>query len=221
VTTVVTVMDRPGGDANTDNVVVVDPRAHLLLWIPRDLYCEQLKDRINAAFPIGRRAALLRALGEHGFDVSHSLCMQRPAVEAVFSSLTVTVPVDRPMSFWYPREPQQPIEDGRKLIRFDPPAETLFGERLHQWIGARYQPDGPSNDLDRMKRQQVLLRQLLLDGFDFTRVLQRAEWISISDHVTLSELAQAAPTWSFATFENLVPRIVSGKDVLVRSDAIT
>jgi hypothetical protein len=39
---------------NTDIVVVAEPERKLLRWIPRDLWCARLGDRINAAFRHGR-----------------------------------------------------------------------------------------------------------------------------------------------------------------------
>jgi len=221
VATVVTIMDRSGWDANTDNIVVVDPVAEHMLWIPRDLYCDCLKNRINQAFRIGAHDELLAALGEHGWDVRHSLCLQREAAEAALATIIVTVPIAQPMIFWYPVEPRRPIEEGRKLIRFDPPSEILTGERIHQWIGARYQPQGPSTDFDRMARQQVLVRQMLIDGFDFASFLHNRTQVSLSDDNALVELASVNASWSFNTFTKVRPQVMFGMQVLMRDDGAT
>ena len=156
----VTVMDRSGWSANTDNIVVVDPAERRLLWVPRDLWCEGVGDRINTAFGRGGHACLIEALAEHDIGVEHSVCLAREAVEHALDDVQVTVPVAEDLEFWYPLAPREAIEDGRKVVRFRAPAETLEGERVHQWIGARMRVDGPSTDFDRIGRQQVLVRCL-------------------------------------------------------------
>ena len=45
--TIIGVTDRAGFAANTDNLVLVEPGERRLLWIPRDLWCPALGDRIN------------------------------------------------------------------------------------------------------------------------------------------------------------------------------
>ena len=62
-------MDRSGWPANTDNIVVVDPAEQRFLWVPRDLWCEGVGDRINAAFGRGGHRGLVEALAEHDIGV--------------------------------------------------------------------------------------------------------------------------------------------------------
>ena len=97
--------------------------------------------------------------------------MSRSAAGEALRDVSVRVPVSRALVLRYPLAPEQPIEEGEKLVRFDPPAETLEGERIHQWIGARFELDRPSSDLERVARQQVFVRALLEQGFDFSQVV--------------------------------------------------
>ena len=213
--TVVSVMDRDGWEARTDNIVVADPARRCLLWVPRDLWAESLRNRINCAFARGGHQGLLSGLEGLGLDVQHSVCVRREALELALADLTVTVEVDEPLDFWYPLSPTAPIEEGQKLVRFDPPAEPLSGERIHQWLGARLRPGRASSDLERIERQQVFVRTLLDDGFDFSRLLASPELVSASSEEGLEELAQVSPGWSLETLGPVVPKTIDGMLVLV------
>lgn len=142
--TVVTIMDRGSWQAYTDNIVVVEPARKRLLWVPRDLWCECLADRINRAFALGGHDLLRAALEEHRLEATEGLCLRREAPERALRDMIVTVPVKNRLVFWYPLEPQRPVEEGRKIVVFEPPEERLAGERIHQWIGARYSAAEPS-----------------------------------------------------------------------------
>lgn len=212
---VVTVMDRDGWDARTDNIVVADPDRRRLVWVPRDLWADSLRDRINCAFARGGHEGLLSGLQDLGLEARHSVCVRREAIEAAVADLTVTVPVTEPLDFWYPLSPTEPIEEGRKLVRFDPPAESLSGERIHQWLGARLRPGRASSDLERIERQQVFVRGLLDDGFDFARLLARPELVSASSGPALEELGQVSSDWDFKTLGPVAPETIDGMMVLV------
>src|SRR5690606_32925122 len=93
VNVVVAVMDRAGFDANTDVIVVVQPGPRRLLWVPRDLWCESLGDRVNVAFCRGGATALRDALGEHDLDVDGVACLSRSATERALHGTRVVVPV--------------------------------------------------------------------------------------------------------------------------------
>ena len=173
---VVAIMDRAGFEANTDNLVVVQPEKRQLLWIPRDLWCNVLHDRVNTAFNRGGNMSLLAALNEHYLNVAASLCFSRQATEAAFTGLAVTVPIPIRMKFFYPLSPTQPIEEGSKEIVFTPPGETLQGERIHQWLGAR-----AGSDLHRIERQKIFVRRLIEQNFDFTSLLANPEFYQCSD----------------------------------------
>jgi anionic cell wall polymer biosynthesis LytR-Cps2A-Psr (LCP) family protein len=216
VSTVVSVMDREGWDANTDIIVLVDPSRRLLLWIPRDTWCPRLGDRVNAAFRRGGHDALIAAVAELGLQANSSACLARPATRHALREVSVRVAVDRPLAFRYPLAPELPIEDGEKVVRFDPPAETLEGERVHQWIGARFEVGRASSDLHRLERQQVLVRALLHQGFDFTRAIANPDWVSTSDARALDELSGVDVSWRMRTLPRVRPKTIDGKAVLVR-----
>lgn len=207
-------MDRQGFSANTDIIVVVDPPSRRLLWMPRDLWCESLGDRINAAYRKGGHGLLKKALAEYQVVVNAGLCLARQATEHALAQTAIVVPVPERMTFHYPLTPTSRIEDGRKTIEFNPPAEMLRGERVHQWIGAR-----GSSDLHRIERQKVFLRRLLDTRFNFRGLLQTPSWFS-GQHLdqAICDLGQVRTEWQFDTFGPLQNQILHGKKVLVREE---
>jgi anionic cell wall polymer biosynthesis LytR-Cps2A-Psr (LCP) family protein len=215
VSTVVTVMDRDGWDANTDVIVLAEPVRRRLLWVPRDTWCPRLGDRVNAAFKHGGHEALIAALAELGLHADHSLCLARGATRSALGDVSVRVPVERPLALRYPLAPEQPIEDGEQVVHFDPLFETLAGERVHQWIGARFEVGRPSSDLRRIARQQVFVRALLEQHFDFSGATTGANFVSTSGPRALDELPAVDPSWRFATLPRLRPRTIDGKSVLI------
>ena len=51
--TAVAIMDRAGFGENADVIVVADPEAETLTWVPRDLWSERLGNRIARAYARG------------------------------------------------------------------------------------------------------------------------------------------------------------------------
>jgi hypothetical protein len=209
-------MDRPEFGANTDVLVLADAERRHLLWVPRDLWCEGLGTRVNRAYAQGGHGRLAAALAEHNLAVDGSVCLLPGAIATAFDGVTVAMPVRERMEFWYPLEPLRPIEEGRKRVVFEPPVEMLAGERIHQWLGARYRIDLPGTDLDRIERQQQMVAVLLGEGFDFARFLASAADVRLSAPSALDELR--AVRWDFraGTLSGLMPEMIGGKDVLVR-----
>jgi hypothetical protein len=216
---VVAILDRDDWDANTDVIVHVDARRKRLTWIPRDLWSPQLGDRINAAFAKGGCRGLERSLQGLGFACTGVLCLRRGLTEAVLGGVTVTVPVKGQLDFWYPLDPTRPIEEGRKQISFKPPREVLSGERLHQWIGARYVVVGAGSDLHRIGRQQALVKALLEQGFDFSAVLADSQRFRLTGN-PLPPLRAIRAGWTMTTYDKLDNAIVDGKQVLVPVDPL-
>ena len=140
--------------------------------------------------------------------------MNREAAAAFIDGLAVTVPVGREERFWYPLDPQRPIEEGRKEVRFAPPAECLEGERLHAWVGARYRVEGHGTDLERIERQQKLLAVLMIEGVDFTLLLGEGGYRSSSEEA-IAELRQVQPGWRIETFGPVAPAEIDGLHVVV------
>ena len=132
-------MDRAGWDARTDVLVIVDPRRRRLTWVPRDLWCPGLGDRVNTAFAHGGHPALRDALAEHRIRVERGIVLARAATERALEHATVRVPVDEPLRVRYPLHPTKYVmADGEQVIAFDPPHEDLGGIRIHAWLGARH-----------------------------------------------------------------------------------
>lgn len=216
-TTVVTIMDRAGFDQRTDNIVIVDPRRRRLLWVPRDVWCPAINDRINGAFCLGGHAQLIDALGSLGFEVDHSVCVPRGAVERLLEPVSVTVRVDHPLRFWYPLTPTTNIQDARKEVDFDPPREVLAGERIHQWLGARKgrDPKTRGTDLERIRRQQVFLRALLRQGVDLSMLTTDREPPSWSNaDAARREVAKVRWWWSMRCADQVADLEVDALAVL-------
>jgi hypothetical protein len=103
----------------------------------------------------------------HDFNIyaTACVCILPDCVNDNFNSIgEITVPVSEDMTFKYPLHRHQPIEDGHRIVEFHTPKESLRGDRFHEWIGARYRI--PRNavkypDFHRIKRQQILLKELL------------------------------------------------------------
>jgi len=212
-TACVAIMDEDNWTSNTDVLVVADARRQLLTWVPRDLWSDRLGNRINAAFAAGQ---LLPTLSELGFPCDGLLCLRRGATVAALAGVSVEVPVSRPLDFWYPLAPMRPIEEGRKLVSFRPPAERLSGERLHQWVGARSAVTGASSDLHRLARQGVLLRALLRQGADFSALLTNPDLIAIEGADPLPVLSQVTADWRMRVFDRLRPETIGNRMVLRR-----
>jgi hypothetical protein len=212
--TVVAVMDRDSWEANTDVIVVVDPVARRLIWVPRDLWCERVGDRINAAYRRGGHSLLAEGLAELRLRVDAGICVRRAFSERVLSGAAVTVPVRRRLRFWYPLEPCARIQDGRRLITFEPPAETLVGERLHQWVGARSSPDSTAGDFGRIVRQQILVRRWL-EARIAVEVGAPAEWLDVTAQRAVDDLRLIDASWRFDVLDDTRNAVIDGKDVLL------
>lgn len=217
--TVVGIMDRDAWTARTDNIVVVDARHQRLVWIPRDLWSPAVGDRVNEAYARGGHPLLQAAARECGLPAASSIVLLRSAAEHALAGLRVTVPVPVTRRYWYPLEPTKRLQDGAKLVSFEAPEALLAGERVHQWIGARKSADTPAPrlpDLDRIQRQQVLLRRLLEEGFPFTKALDDPARVALSDPGALPPLAAVRPGWRMELFDRVEPVTIDGKMVLRR-----
>ncbi|OGE25068.1 MAG: hypothetical protein A3J42_02755 [Candidatus Dadabacteria bacterium RIFCSPHIGHO2_12_FULL_53_21] len=218
--TVVSILDRDNRDDRTDNIGIVEPLKRRVLWIPRDLWCNTIKNRINRAFGRGGHKLLLSCLEEHKIKAESSICFRRSATIHCFRDLQVFVPIDEVMRFWYPLHPTKPIEEGRKPIVFSPPGELLSGERIHQWIGARISFDKGGSDLNRIERQKTLLRCLLEQNFDFKKLIVDQEYFSIYGSNVFEDLKQVGPDWKFETLGPLKHAKIGQMLVVVKMSRI-
>jgi hypothetical protein len=214
-TVVVAILDRDDWAANTDIIVVADAAKRRMTWVPRDLWSPGIDDRVNAAFARGGGTLLLSSLAELGFPAQSVLCLRRAASEAALKDVSVTVPVSEPLDFWYPLQPTSRLEDGRIEVSFQPPQETLSGVRIHQWIGARTMVNGQGTDFHRLRRQQVFLRALLAQGFDFGRVLSNPDLMRITGPDPLPVLARIDHRWKMRVSDWVDTAMIDGKMVLV------
>ena len=174
---------------------VVEPLEKRILFIPRDLWCDTLHNRINCAFRTGGHGLLISCLYEHDMDFDASVCFRRAAIAESLRDAQIYVPIREVMKFWYPLHPTKPIEEGRKYIVFTPPGELLSGERLHQWMGARYTIDEGNSDLRRLDRHITLLRSLSEQDFDFTILVANEEHFSTYGSSAFEDLRQVRADW--------------------------
>lgn len=219
--TIVGIMDERSLRGRTDVMVLAQPERERLVWVPRDLWCPRLGDRINRAYELGRHAGLEAALAEHGLEAGHGLVVSRAATERVIAGLDVMMPVARALELQVPAVPGGDIREARRKVRFDPPATRLRGDRIHDWVSGRYSPDPrEAGDLARIRRQQLLLAVLLGEGAELGGVLDRPEEFDLTSPHALSELEVVRADWKFETLGPLTPRRMNGKEVLTRGRAV-
>ena len=212
---VISVLDRDRWTSNTDVIVVADGETKRLTWIPRDLWAPSISHRINAAFSGKGGDGLMQVLAGYGFPTQGSLCLRRSAVEKALEGCSIIVPVEEHLDFWYPLQPTLRSQEGRKRVSFSPPSETLSGERIHQWLGARYRIGIPGSDFERIKRQQILLRSLLASGFDWRRVVEDESLADIYGENPVPLLSRIDSTWTMATFNAVQNTVIDRKAVLI------
>ncbi len=219
--TVVGVMDERSLRARTDVTVVADSERKRLLWVPRDLWCEDLGDRINRAYELGGHAGLKAALAEHGIEADHGLVLSRAGTERVIAGLDVMMPVARAFVLTVPDVPGGDIRKARREVRFDPPATRLCGDMIHDWVAGRYSTEpSEAGDFGRIRRQQLLLAVLLGEGTDLSGALEQPDEFDLTSKAALGELAAARADWTFETLGPLTPRRIDGKEVLTRRRAV-
>ena len=220
--TVISIMDRDGWKNRTDVIVVADGVNKTLTWIPRDFWSEIVKNRINIAYALGGHKLLIHSLNKLGLKVKRSLCVLPKAISRAIADLTIDVPVSEPMSFSYPIEPFGPTSEvdkpgARHIITFSPPSEILSNERIHQWIGARFRVDGGglNTDLERIERQQILMKRLLEKRFNFGRCFC-PDYVAFSKNFSFSDLKEMDASWKLELFakEQLCCTKIRGLQVL-------
>ena len=205
--TLVGILDGTGMGGNTDNNVLVMPDKKHMLWIPRDLMVPSTQRRINCAFKTSGCKGYLKEASELGFSANRCLVLANAATRQVLKDAAVTVPVTLQMSFRYPANPLSTLEEGEKVISFNPPRESLYGERIHQWLGARYGYNYSQTypDIHRCRRQTVFVRELLRTPCNFAACLANPEWVAShpSLEAATEELRGVTKEWTFSVFENI------------------
>jgi anionic cell wall polymer biosynthesis LytR-Cps2A-Psr (LCP) family protein len=209
------------GDSHllTDNLVFINFKEKSITWIPRDLYSFYLKKRINFAFKKGGHVLLLRALKKLGFSAQYSMYIPLQTTQKVLSDVKITVPMPYVADYYYPLEVFQPIENGKKIISFQPPCEFLEGERIHQFLGARYRVNSTDyldfSDYERIMRQMLFIKQMLVEHFDFKLFLEYE--YSISHFKVLELLSLVDASYRLKLYRNCTSIRYSGQQVLVRN----
>ena len=213
--TVLSIMDRNSWSARTDNIAVVSVKDRSVTLIPRDLFSSRVDDRINTVMGIGGHALFFKCLQDYGFPVNQGICLLPEATAKALATMTLEVPVEKEETFLYPNSPLEPIHLKNKIIKFSPPKETLSGERIHQWLGARIHPDWQGSDLDRLRRQIVFTRCLIRAGFDFRKFLEFQESLKSTGDQALGEIREVREDWKFSIYDHVRHWTVNGKQVLV------
>lgn len=208
---------------NTDIIIVLDPMMKKLTWIPRDVFSYRINHRINAAFSHGGHRCFIDAVKRLGFDkISHSVCIPMDTCKKVFSGIELYVDIPKEIEYYYPIKLFEPIENGHKIIRFEPPGESLKGERIHQFLGARIQVDPSKHtlfgDFERIERQQVFFKSLIREGFNFQNFCSHELYVFGNNLMKFFDTLD--PTYRTERFDvGLYPSRIN-KMLVLKSDAI-
>jgi anionic cell wall polymer biosynthesis LytR-Cps2A-Psr (LCP) family protein len=170
------VMDRNHWKARTDIMIIIDQNNKTIEWIPRDLYSKTVNNRINTAYAFAGKQGIINAFKEYNINISDTLLLLPKFFEEAINIIKkIKIPVKNDISFYYPLHRHRPIEEGKKKIIFKSPNEILIGDRFHEWIGARYEIPPSKNswpDFDRIRRQKILLRQILKKNINFSSIIK-------------------------------------------------
>lgn len=202
---------------NTDVIAVVDTQKKIVTSIPRDLYSWSICNRVNAAYAKGGLSLFENVIKKAGYPCIASICIPKNVSMGALESASITVPIAQSMEYYYPMSPNQPIEEGKKIVAFHPPQEILSGERIHQFVGAR--SSVPTNlqtdlqDINRIKRQQIFAQALIKQKFDFRHFLHPA--VSLSNSLVFNLLAKVDLTYQWEILDDFFPCSVAGMSVLL------
>lgn len=137
-------------------------------------YAFQTEDRINSSYQFGWAVAGGREAGEKaieggarqlvndiklnfGIDIDHWVLLDFKGVQALVDAIG-GVEVNIPNDLYVPAWDYSDDDRTHTIVRFDPGIQTLDG--YHAVAFGRYR-DGPGGDLNRIKRQQLVLAAAL------------------------------------------------------------
>lgn len=157
---------------NADVLFVIDYNRTCITWIPRDMFSLLIFDRINSAFSKGGIKLLMKGVKKLGFnEINECICIPIKTSRKLFQEVTLYVDIFEQSSYFYPIKLGQALEEGRKVVTFSPPGELLKGERIHQFLGARFRVNSKEytdlSDFERIRRQQIFLKALIKSRFNF------------------------------------------------------
>ncbi len=194
------IMDRNDWKARTDIIIIINFVNKTLTWIPRDTFCNLINNRINMAYSVGKDILLKKCLFELKYKVKDVICILPMFIEQIFNLIgEIKVPITENLSFYYPLHRHLPIENGKKIIYFNSPFDILSGDRFHEFIGARYalKPKGIiGTDIHRIKRQQILLKEILQNKYNFNINYDEKYIMGINENI-INNLKQIDETWNF------------------------
>lgn len=159
----------------TDSIQVIsynhENQKITVIGVPRDLWVDSLKAKINTAYYYGEKKeegkglSLAKASIEEvlGVPIHYSLALDFTLFTELID-LVGGVTIDVPSvldDYQYPiagRETALPIESRYEHLHFDPGIQTLNGERALKYVRSRHSQGDEGTDFARSRRQrQVLL----------------------------------------------------------------
>lgn len=202
---------------NTDVIIVVDVENRSLTWVPRDLFSFLIHNRVNVSFAQGGHTLFQKVLNNLGFYVEASIIIPRHVCEIALKNASFHIPIERLSEYYYPLVQGQPIEAGKKVIYFSPPGEYLTGERIHQFIGARYRKNKSMYedlpDIERIQRQITFVKAMLKSNFDFYRFAHNDTTI-LGDINLFNQLKKVSADYHFKIYRNFQPVKINNMSVL-------
>ena len=98
-------MDRNFWTARTDIIVIVivNEKDKTLTWLPRDVYSEIIKDRINVAYRKGGGNLLVKCLQHVDYAVTYCICLLPCFIDDIIEKIThIDVPLYYPFHRYKP-----------------------------------------------------------------------------------------------------------------------
>jgi LCP family protein required for cell wall assembly len=181
---------RPGSPALTDTVMILSLNLKSgeisRISLPRDLWSEDYKTRINALYFYGqdkypeRPEQFAEEVVEDltGVDVHHTIVISIESVTEIIDILG-GIEIDVEHGFTDTQFPRSDVDvtkifDPEKLyqtISFDKGIQKMDGERVQQFIRSRKSENDEGDDIARSERQQLVLYSILqtITNFDLLK----------------------------------------------------
>lgn len=204
--------DHAGADL-TDTIMVVSmnnkDRSMSLVSIPRDIWNDSLKDKINSAYhygeekQVGGGLTLAKATIEDvvGMPVHYALVIDFSGFKSAID-LVGSIDVKVPKAFTDPDYPIAGRENDTcpgdpknrcvyETIHFDAGMQHMDGERALKYVRSRHAEGDEGSDFARGKRQQdvlVALKEKIMQPFSWMTVSRISQIPSVIDDATDTDL---------------------------------